>query len=220
MFMAKDSGGGTDWEPLPAGVYHSIAYAVVDLGTQHSQMFDSTSHKCWIAWEIPELRIDVEIDGEKVDKPRIISEFYTVSLHEKANLRIMLESWRGLAFTPEQLAGFDISKLFGVNGQINVIHKKKKDGKTKSVIGSIMPLAKVTPKKETENDYVYFSFEEHGLEVPESVPEGIKNMIMKSREWNETDQHPLQDSDPWGNNQPPQEPDMPIEDGRPDSIPF
>ena len=215
-FTAKDSGGsGGEWEPVPRGVYQAVCYAVVDLGTQFSQLYGVEQHKAWLAWELPTERI--EIDGE--DKPRVISKFYTVSLHEKSNLRQHLESWRGRSFSSKELEGFDISKLFGVNCQINVIHKENQKGKTRADIGSIMPLSKGMKKVDSEAEYIYFSLEEHGLDIPDNVPDGIRNMIMKSREWNESNQQmdstdwrtdnappPLQDSDPWADNQPPQEP--------------
>ena len=208
-FTIKDT-GGSDWTPIDAGVYHGVCYSVVDLGTQFSQLFGVEQKKLWICWEFPEERIEVE--GE--NKPRVISNFYTQSLHEKSNLRGHLESWRGRAFTEKELAGFDISKLFGVNCQINVIHKTNQKGQTKAVIGSIMPLSKKMPKIDAESEAVYYSMEEHGLSIPDAVPDGIKAMIMKSKEYNETGQQqdewrednvppPLEDSDPWGNNEPP-----------------
>ena len=223
-FTIKDTGGGGDWTPIDAGVYHGICYSVVDLGTQFSQLYGVEQKKLWICWELPEERIEVE--GE--NKPRVISNFYTQSLHEKSNLRGHLESWRGRAFTEKELAGFDISKLFGVNCQINVIHKTNQKGQTKAVIGSIMPLSKSMKKLDSENNYVYYSMEEHGLNIPDAVPDGIKAMVMKSKEYNETGQQQdewrednmptdLQDSDPFGNNEPPQEPPGGID---PETIPF
>ena len=211
---AKSTGSPTDWEPVPRGVFQGVCYAVIDLGTQFSQMFGVEQHQCWIAWELPDEKI--EIDGEM--KPRIISKFYTVSLHEKSNLRQHLESWRGRSFTPKELDGFDISKLVGVNCQINVIHKTKKDGAIRADVGSIMPLSKGQTKKDSEAEYIYFSFEDHGKAMPENIPEGIQKIIMRSREWNETGQQvdewrqnslppELQDSNPWGDNEPlPKEP--------------
>ena len=222
-FTVKDSGGSGDWEPVPRGVYQAVCYAVVDLGTQFSQMFGVEQHQCWVAWELPEERI--EFEGE--NKPRVISKFYTVSLHEKSNLRQHLESWRGRAFNAKELEGFDISKLIGANCQINVIHKQKAKGGVKADIGSIMPLSRGMQRKDSEAEYIYYSMEEHGLAIPENIPDGIKGMIMKSREYNETGQQndewrrdnippTLNDSDPWGNNEPPSEPPS----GLSEEVPF
>ncbi len=205
-FTAKDSGGSTmDWEPHPPGLFQAVCYAVIDLGTHYNEMYNNEQHKCWIAWETTE-KIELEIEGEQTLKPRSIAEFYTVSLSEKANLRAMLEGWRGKGFTTYELEGFDISKLVGVNCQVQIIWKKKKDGVTdKAVVKSVLP-ARGLKEIKPENKTCYFSFEDHGTELIESIPDGIKSIIMKSREWNETGQQnhdPLTDSNPWGDNAPP-----------------
>jgi len=215
-FTVRDT-GGTDWEPIPSGVYHAVSCGVVDLGTQFNEMYGNEQHQAWLSWELPEERLQIEIDGEMEDKPAKISRFYTVSLGTKAWLRQHLESWRGREFTQAELDGFDISKLLGANCLLNVIHKKNKKGETKAQISSIMPLSKNMQKRGIEGEKLYFSIEEHGLNIPESVPEGIKRIIMKSKECNETGQQndewredniptDLQDSDLWGNNEISQEP--------------
>lgn len=189
MFTAKDTGSGNNWEVVPKGVHHGVCYALIDLGTQYSEIYNVSQHKCWIAWELPHERIDIETEeGDKENKARVISKFYTVSLHEKSNLRQHLESWRGRVFTKDELKGFDLSSILNVNCQINVIHKKKKNGDNKAEIGAIMPLGKSQQKIKAENNLVYFSLEEHGLEIPENVPDGIKAMITKSSEYNQQGQ--------------------------------
>ena len=62
-------------------------------------------------WELP--GEEIEIEGEM--KPRAISETYTNSLGEKANLRKMLENWRGRAFTQEEMDGFDLRNVLGLS---------------------------------------------------------------------------------------------------------
>ena len=204
-FTVKDS-GGQDWDPVPRGVYHAVCYAMIDLGTQYNEMYGNEQHKCWVSWELPEERMEYE--GE--NRPRVISKFYTVSLHEKSNLRNDLESWRGKAFTVDELLGFDISKLLGANCQINVIHKTNKKGQTRAQVGSIMPLSRNMQKKQPENEKLYFSWEDHGHDLPENLPDGIKSMIMKCREWNEQGQ--MNDYLP--------DPDQPPIDSYDDDIPF
>ena len=58
-------------------------------------------------------------------KPRAISETYTNSLGEKANLRKMLENWRGRAFTQEEMDGFDLRNVLGKACMISVVHGTK-----------------------------------------------------------------------------------------------
>jgi hypothetical protein len=99
-------------------------------------------HKVRIVWQIDEAMPD---DGKRF----IVQKRYTLSLHEKSNLRKELEAWRGRSFTDEELAGFDLEKLIGVNCFLNVVHTTK-DGKTYANIASIMPLKKGMVRMEPE----------------------------------------------------------------------
>ena len=178
---AKETSGG-NFNPVSEGLHQAVAYCLYDLGTQYNEKFGKSNHKVLIGWEIPTERIDVERDGQMVNLPRAISKQYTLSLHEKAQLRKELESWRGKAFTEHELEGFDLTKLLGVNCMIQVIHKHK-DGKTYANVANVVSLPKQMPKVEPENPCKYFSFEEHQDEIPEGTPDWIKDIIKASEEW-------------------------------------
>jgi hypothetical protein len=82
---------------------------------------------------------------------------FTASLSEKANLRPFLEGWRGKAFTPEELRGFDPAQVAGVPAYINVIHEPgQKNGKAVvyANIASIMPLPKGMAKPQLEGEVI------------------------------------------------------------------
>jgi len=104
-------------------MHKAICYGVYDLGTQFNETFGNKNHKVLLQWELPEARIDIQKDGEDLNLPRAQSKIYTLSLHEKANLRKDLESWRGKSFTATELEGFDLKNLLGVDCQLQVIHK-------------------------------------------------------------------------------------------------
>ena len=104
--VVKDN-GATSFPLLEAGSYRAICYGIVVIGTTYVPAFGKTVTKIIFMWELPDERITV--DGE--DKPRAISETYTLSLNEKANLRKMLAGWRGRDFTPEELKGFSLKKI-------------------------------------------------------------------------------------------------------------
>ena len=96
-------------------------------------------HKVNVVWQIGEKRDD----GKRFQ----LYKRYTLSLHEKAALRHDLESWRGKAFSFEELAGFDVERLIGANALINVQHRKSADGtKTYANVVAVMPLVKGMPK--------------------------------------------------------------------------
>jgi hypothetical protein len=60
-----------------------------------------------------------------------------LSLNEQANLRSILEGWRGKAFSEEELAGFDIAALLGKPCLVDIEHKAKRNGNMKSKVKSV-----------------------------------------------------------------------------------
>lgn len=170
---AKDSGGG-DFQIISTGVKVARCVWMIDLGTHHNPKFDKTEHKVLVSWEVP---------GELMDdgRPFFISNRYTVSLHEKANLRKDLESWRGKTFTDAELEGFDLRNVLDVPCYINVIHNES-DGKTYANIASIMPLPKEMKCPAAVNDIVAFDIDDYTSEQLNALPEWIQTVINKSDE--------------------------------------
>ncbi len=183
------------FDPVPAGVYQGICYSIYDLGTQYQKNFDKYAHQCLIIWEIPSERIEIQRDGNTFSLPRVVSKTFTMSLGTKANLRKYLESWRGRVFTDEELQGFDISKLVGVNGMVQVIHTSK-DGNTYANVSAILPLYKGMQKLEPENPIVVYKLEDG--EPPEATPKWIVDRIHASTEWQGVNQptNPPEDEQP------------------------
>ena len=147
MAIHVSAGGGGDYSPAPAGVHQAVCCDVVDLGIVESewQGQKKTAHKVRIIWQLAELMED--------GRPYTVSSRYTASLHEKARLRADLQSWRGRAFTAEELQQFDLEKLIGAGCLINVMHTSR-NGKTYADIAAIMPLAARTPKLPISAGYV------------------------------------------------------------------
>ena len=179
--MAKDSGGG-DFNPVAEGVHNAVCYMVMDLGTHLDEKFGKRNHSILIGWEIPGERIEIEKDGRKQNLPRAISKKYTISLHEKSNLRKDLQTWRGKAFTDQELTGFDVKNVLGKSCMIQVIHNKKGD-KIYANIVAIMPLQKGVPPLNTENPLRYYSIQDHRDLIPGGTPQWITDIIQKCDEW-------------------------------------
>lgn len=106
---------GRKYVPPPEGMRQACCVDVVDLGIVETNFGKKDSVR--ITWEL-----DVDMDD---GRPFIISRRYAKSLHEKSSLHKDLKSWRGRAFTPEELAGFDLEKLIGVPCQILVQHEER-----------------------------------------------------------------------------------------------
>lgn len=165
--------------PIPAGTYQAICYAVVDLGTQHSDFYGNDSPKILVMWEIPEERI--EIEGKSL--PRAISKRYTLSLSEKANLYKDLVSWRSKEFTEDELAGFDVKDILGANCILTVVNGER-DGKKFANVSSVAHVMKGMDKKKPENPMVSFNIEEEGIDnIPAELPDWVKDLIKKSMEY-------------------------------------
>lgn len=177
MPIAKESGG--NFNPVPEGTHLSRCFGVVSLGTQHSEMF-ADSFKIMLMWEVPSER--VQIDGK--DTPMTISKEYTLSLGKKANLRRDLESWRGKAFSEDELKGFEVAKIVGQPCLLSVTHKPKKaGGGSYAAIQTVTKPAKgMTCDPQVHQSIVYEV--EHGRsEVFTKLPEWVRKKIEVCEEW-------------------------------------
>jgi hypothetical protein len=160
--------------PVPEGVHHAVCFAIYDLGTHHDPKFDKDVHSVQIMWELPNEKLD---NGAS----RIVSKKYTLSLGEKANLRKDLQSWRGRAFTPDELEGFELKNLLTVNAMLQIIHTKKDDN-IYANITSILPLYKGMDKLAPTIPMAFFSMQDNDS-IPEGTPGWIEDLIRSSSEW-------------------------------------
>tara|TARA_R110000751_G_scaffold28979_1_gene75055 strand:- start:4 stop:600 length:597 start_codon:yes stop_codon:yes gene_type:complete len=166
---------------VPIGMHKARCVKVIDLGTQKQDFKGDVSWKrqALVIWELPEQLSN--------DLPMTISKFYNLSLHEKSNLGMDLVSWRGRPFTATEADGFDIIKLLGQTCQLQVMHKD--NGKEK--ITNILPLPKDMKINEQYNSSVSFSIDDFQKGQKESfnqLSEGIRNMILRSKELDGLDQ--------------------------------
>lgn len=177
--VATDTGGGGDFSPMPSGNHVAVCNMVVDLGKQRSngQYGEKVQHKVFIRWETPDEQIDwTDKDGNQQTGNRVIGSFYTVSLHENATLRATLESWRGRRFTPEELAGFDITKLLGAPCMINVTHAEK-NGKTYANVVSVTPLPKAMKENPPKSSLGLFLYDDDNTGTFDQLPEWLQKKI-------------------------------------------
>lgn len=139
---------GGDFTPAPQGLHSAVCVDVLDTWTEErpKEFGGGLVEKTRLVWEIEE-KMD---DGKRF----LVSQFYTASLHEKAKLRQHLESWRGRAFTEQELNGFDLENVVGVPCQLQVIHHTTKAGKTYANVAGIVPPSKHAPRLQPTGDYV------------------------------------------------------------------
>lgn len=174
---------GTTREPVPAGNYMARCYKMIEIGTVTEVVMGTpkTLHKVRIGWELPtETKV---FDQAKGEQPLVIDQEYTLSMNEKANLRKMLESWRGKAFTEDEAKCFDITNLLGKPCMLNIIHKQSKTGNVYEQISSVTAVPKgiqVPPQMTKSFVLSYDSFDE---DLFNSLPDFIKQKMQTSAEY-------------------------------------
>lgn len=165
--------------PIDAGTYVGVCVGVIDIGEQKNDLYNTYSQKAIFIFEISSERVMVEDE----DKPRWLSETYTVSLSEKSNLAKMLISWRGKDFTEEELDGFDLASMVGKPCQLQVLVVQKKDGGSCNKIAGVFGLPKGLPAPKSENPLMTYQVEDGENEMFLTLPEWIRERIKKSTEW-------------------------------------
>ncbi|KKP74699.1 MAG: hypothetical protein UR73_C0037G0008 [candidate division WS6 bacterium GW2011_GWF1_35_23] len=172
-------------DPVPAGTYAARCFSMVHLGTRTENILgvDKELNKVRIGWELPtELKVFKEENGEQ---PYSVSKEFTLSMHEKANLRKFLESWRGKGFTDDEAKALDITALLGKPCMLSVIHKTTKQGNTYAEISSVSALPKGMTCPDLINPITEFTFTPFDQETFNKLPDWLKDKIKSSKEYRE-----------------------------------
>lgn len=170
----------SSFKAVPAGSHLAVCDAVIDLGTQINEYQGETKrqHQILIRWQVGSERTDD-------DKPCSIARFYTFSGHEKSNLRLDLEAWRGKAFTDEEIEGFEVARLLGAGAMLNVVEGK--NGKTKVSSVGKLPKGMGPPEAEGGTTHLSLTSGEFSQETYDGLSDGLKAIIAKSPEFQELD---------------------------------
>jgi hypothetical protein len=172
----SESTGGGNYKKVPPGTHRAVCNLVADLGQQRTtwQGQEQVKPQVYLRFETPDERVEYEKDGVKHEGPLSIGATYTASLSEKANLRHILESWRGRGFTQEELKGFDLFNILGKPCLITVSHTEK-NGKVYANIVSVTGMLKGMEPPKPENPLLKYSADE-----PQSLgqlPDWLKKKI-------------------------------------------
>jgi hypothetical protein len=178
IFISESGGGGNfEKKVLEAGAYPAVCDMVVDLGVQASPGgLYAPKRSVLLRFQIPSERVEITKDGETKDLPAVISRTLGLSLNEKSTLRQLLQSWRGRAFTPEELKKFDLVNVLGKPAFINVTHSTKGD-RTYANLTSIMPLPKGMPAPQLEGEALWYSIDEPDPAVFDKLPAWVQDKI-------------------------------------------
>ena len=125
----------------PEGLWPAVCVDAIDMGTQETKF--GPKHQVKIRWQLEER-------DPKTNKRFQVAKKFNLSLHEKSGLSLTLEAWRGKKFTEKEREGFDVEKLIGVCGQVQVIHNIKDDGEVWANVQTCVPYPKNTPMLRAE----------------------------------------------------------------------
>ena len=172
---AKATGSGGGFKP-EFGIHNAVCCQLVDMGTHDKEWQGKvvgTANKINIGFEF----IDIELDGENETYHPIWGQQETNSLSKKANLRKLLEGWRGKALSDEELKSFDLDKLLGLS--CHLVIQPNSNGNPK-----ITAISKAKTTFPGKRELVSFWFDEDfSGELPEWMPEWMKETIEDSEEW-------------------------------------
>ena len=181
MITAKNT--QTTFDLTPAGNHVARCYSMIEIGTveENFKGEPKTLHKVRISWELPsETKV---FNTEKGEQPYSISKEYTLSMHEKSNLRRDLQAWRGKAFTEDEANAFDITKLLGQPCMVNVVHEASKNGNTYANVSGITPLPKGFVCPPAVNPVFVLSYDEFDFNKFDKLPEFIRNKMIVTPEF-------------------------------------
>jgi len=151
--IVKEPESNSNFQPIETGTYQAVCAEVIDMGLRESNTFDKAGvingttekQKVSIVWELSEVRDD--------GKRYTFSKEYNSSLHEKATLRKDLDAWRGVAFTAEELQGFDLERVIGANCMVTISAYAKRDGSEGRKITGVSKLMKGLEKMDVSAEY-------------------------------------------------------------------
>lgn len=178
--IAENTGG--NYVLMPAGNHIARCFSMIQIGTiieQTGIYAGKEAHKVNLTWETP----DEQHDFGKGLQPFSISKEFTLSMHEKATLRKILESWRGKSFTEEEAKSFDVTKLLGKSCMLSVIHKTTGSGKVRAEISSVATLPKGFECPTQVNKSQVLSFDAWDQTIFDALPEYLRNKIKGSKEY-------------------------------------
>ena len=188
MSFIVEQSSSEDFIPVPAGSHLGRCYRIIDLGTQKTEYMGETKflRKVMFAWELHGEDGEGNPLATAKGEPMAIFKNYTLSLNEKANLRLDLQAWRGKPFTDEEGRRFDISAVLGHWCMLNVIHRPGKEGKIFANVSGISPVPALVKKAglpDGVNAVQMFRLADPDHEMFETFSKGLKAKIEASPEW-------------------------------------
>lgn len=168
----------------PTGTFPARCYQMIHIGTIDEEYKGNkkTINKVRLGFELPTER--KVFNPDKGEQPYVISQDYTLSMSKKSKLKSVLESWRGIEFSKEEMSGFDITELIGSSCLITIAHKVSESGSQYAQITNVTQPIRGMDIPKLENDVFVLSFDDVDfIDKVESLPDFIKDKVKSSKEY-------------------------------------
>lgn len=172
--MKASIGGGADFEIAPEGLLGARIREIIDIGTTDG--IYGEKHQIMAIFELCD-----ELD--RTGFPFSVVKFYTLSLHEKANLCKDIESIAGKKMTDEDKLAFDFKRLLGTACMVNLQHRDT-GTKVRADIKSITPVPKGMKVGELKGEKVFFDLDDpNSRNQYQKLPEWQQRIIAQCKEF-------------------------------------
>ncbi len=183
---------GASFDPIPEGAYPARIYSFIHMGTGPGYL-GQIQNKIRLTFEFPtEMKVFKEENGPQ---PMVLSQEYTLSTHEKSQLRKVIEACDPKALKTVGDDGlvdaYDAEQLVGKACLVTVIHKKGKTGdEVYANIGNctVMPKGMECPLQ--INPSVVLSYDNFDQEVFDKLPKFIQEKMQSSYEYQKMNEDP------------------------------
>jgi len=181
MAINATKSGGEQLPPIEEGTYPARIYSIIHIGTGPGYQ-GKDQNKARITFELPTEKHTFK--EENGPEPRVISSEYTLSFHEKAKLRKVMDACLDLELDEDGFTEFDISELAGKTCMISIVHKKT-ESDTYANIDSASKLVKGMTMESQHNATQLLDYENWNQELFDKLPDFLKVKIGDSKEYKE-----------------------------------
>lgn len=174
------------YQPIEPGSYLARLVQVVHMGTIKSVIQGNEVERNLIRFGF-ELPTELKKSDDGTERPRFVSEEFTLSLSSKGNLKKFIEGMLGKTISEADAMTLDFESLVGTPTMLNVIQKvSPSSGKSYEKINSASPLPKGMECPTQISASLVFNytdkFDEAFLEL---LPNFVVEKIKTSKEYQE-----------------------------------
>ena len=168
---------------IPEGAYPARIYQIIHIGTVPG-FEGQLQNKVRITFEFPTEK--AVFDDSKGEQPRVLSQSYTLSFGERANLRKVINACdpKGLKTNSAGFSEYDVENLISKTCLATIRQKDKKSSEGKfNFIETVTVLPKGMDCPEQINPSKILNYTDFDRELFDTLPQFIKDEIMSSKEF-------------------------------------